>query len=71
MRPTAIATELRTSALVHARLLDNFIELTRTELERANEDYVRESLSDMLDGLRADRRAYGALGGLRVVECAA
>jgi hypothetical protein len=71
MRNPVIASELRSACRVHARLLDTFIELTRVELERQTCAFAQESLRESLELLRADRKAYGALGGLIAVSDAA
>ncbi|HEV7370985.1 hypothetical protein [Arenibaculum sp.] len=67
MFPTTIPSEIRASCRVHARLLDAFIEITRAELDRQTCTFAQESLRETLEGLRADRKAYGALAGLVAV----
>jgi hypothetical protein len=67
MFPTTIPSEIRASCRVHARLLDAFIEITRAELDRQTCSFAQESLRETLEGLRADRKAYGALAGLVAV----
>jgi len=64
MRGFAIDTEIRHSCHVHARLLDAFIALTQAELSNHAPGFVEESLGELLENLRAERRAYGALGGV-------
>jgi hypothetical protein len=71
MRSPVIASELRSACRVHARLLDSFIELTRAELDRQTCGFAQESLRETLELMRADRKAYGALGGLIAVSDAA
>ena len=71
MRNPVIASELRSACRVHARLLDTFIELTRAELDRQTCTFAQESLRETLETMRADRKAYGALGGLIAVSDAA
>ena len=71
MRTPVITPELRSACRVHARLLDSFIELTRAELDRHTCAFTQESLRETLELLRADRKAYGALGGLIAVSDAA
>ena len=71
MRTPVIAPELRSASRVHARLLDSFIELTRAELERQTCAFAQESLRETLELMRADRKTYGALGGLIAVSDAA
>ncbi|HYC05522.1 MAG TPA: hypothetical protein VED40_19680 [Azospirillaceae bacterium] len=68
MRGYAITSDLRHSCRVHARLLDAFIELTTAELERHGPGFVEESLNELLESLRADRRNYGMLAGVVEVE---
>lgn len=72
MTPMMLSSDLRSSCRVHARLLDAFIDVTRAELDRQTCSFVQESLREMLDGLHADRKAYGALAGpVAVVDNAA
>jgi hypothetical protein len=66
-------TDLRIaqSSRVHARLIERFIEVTEAELAGQTDNFVRESLEDLLHTMRDDRRGYGTLGGvLPVVEAA-
>jgi len=68
MRGFAIESEVRHSCRVHARLLDAFIEMTSAELQNHNSSaFVAESLQELLETLRSERKAYGALGGMVVV----
>ena len=71
MRTPVIAPEIRSACRVHARLLDTFIELTRAELDNQTCTFAQESLRETLEMMRADRKAYGALGGLIAVSNAA
>ena len=71
MRTPVIAPEIRSACRVHARLLDTFIELTRAELDKQTCTFAQESLRETLEMMRADRNAYGALGGLIAVSNAA
>jgi len=71
MHTPVIAPELRSACRVHARLLDSFIELTRAELDRQTCVFAQESLRETLELMRADRKHYGALGGLIAVSDAA
>ena len=66
MRTPVIASELRSACRVHARLLDSFIELDRQTCV-----FAQESLRETLELMRADRKHYGALGGLIAVSDAA
>lgn len=56
--------EVRRAALVHARLLDSFIQLTEKELVQQEEGFVEESLRELLDLLRTERRTYGTASGV-------
>jgi hypothetical protein len=67
MASSPIAAELRNASRVHARLLDGFIEMTRTELDKQSCSFAQESLREMLESLRADRKHYGTLAGLVAV----
>lgn len=64
MRAVAIKTDVRHSCLVHARLLDAFIALTTAELDRQGNGFVSESLTELLESLREERKVYGVLGGI-------
>lgn len=63
MRRLPIDADLRQSAQVHARLLDQFMAITRQELARHESAFVQESLQELLGTLRDERRTYGMLGG--------
>lgn len=67
MRGAVIETEIRHSCSVHASLLDSFIELTQAELAQHNPGFVEESLAELLESLRSERRLYGVIGGVRPV----
>lgn len=56
--------EVRRAALVHARLLDSFIQLTEKELGQQDAGFVEESLRELLDLLRTERRTYGTASGV-------
>jgi hypothetical protein len=67
MRRLSIDADLRQSAQVHARLLDQFMAITRKELERHESPFVQESLTELLGTLRDERRTYGTLGAVAPV----
>lgn len=67
MRRLPIDADLRQSAQVHARLLDQFMAITRQELERQDSAFVQESLTELLGTLRDERRLYGTLGAVAPV----
>ncbi|MFC7332962.1 hypothetical protein [Rhodocista pekingensis] len=67
MRGIAIESEVRHSCRVHARLLDAFIDLTREELGRHTPGFVEESLRELLETLRTERKLYGSLGAITPV----
>jgi light-regulated signal transduction histidine kinase (bacteriophytochrome) len=67
MSPSLIPAELRNACRTHARLLDGFIELTRAELDKQSCSFAQESLREMLEALRSDRKHYGTLAGLVAV----
>lgn len=64
MRGAALDLEIRHSCRVHAKLLDAFIALTEAELERHGPGFIEESLTELLDSLRQDRRTFGTLAGV-------
>jgi hypothetical protein len=64
MRRLPIDADLRQSAQVHARLLEQFVAITRKELERHESEFVQESLTELLGTLREERRSYGILGAV-------
>ncbi|WP_119678758.1 hypothetical protein [Indioceanicola profundi] len=64
MRGFAIESEIRHSCHVHARLLDAFIALTQAELNRHGPGFIEESLSELLEALHNERKAFGAIGGV-------
>lgn len=64
MHRLPIDADLRQSAQVHARLLDQFMAISRKELERQQSVFVQESLTELLGTLRDERRAYGAWGAV-------
>ncbi|MEA1676262.1 hypothetical protein [Nitrospirillum sp. BR 11163] len=59
LAPQPLPTPLLRAAAVHHRLVDAFIQLTRTELARQRDDYARESLNELLDVLTGQLAAYG------------
>lgn len=70
MRGFAIESEIRHSCRVHAGLLDAFIALTQAELERHGPGFIEESLGELLETLRNERKAFGAVGGVMPVSLA-
>ena len=64
MRGVSIDQEIRHSCRVHASLLDAFIALTQAELERHGPGFIEESLTELLESLRGERKVFGALGGV-------
>jgi hypothetical protein len=54
----SVQTALHTTALVHIRLLRNFIAATDYECAQATEDHVRDSLEETLETLHAELAAY-------------
>jgi hypothetical protein len=68
MRTNQLVEDIRSACHVHARLLDAFIALTTAEIERLPPGFTQESLRELLDHLRLDRRNYGCVAPLRAVE---
>ena len=66
-----IAAELRTAAFTHAKLLDQFIALVQAEMEQVPAGSVQESLAELLEDLRNQRRSCGMVGGVQLVKQAA
>lgn len=66
-----VADEVRHACRIHARLLDTFIELTRSEIEKLEPGFAEESLREALETMRAARKAYGTLAGVVQVSNAA
>jgi hypothetical protein len=62
---------LRHASLTHVRLINSFIQIVHTEMDRQDCSFVRESLTEMLENLRSERQNYSLLSGIRVVEPAA
>lgn len=62
-----LSASLRNASRVHARLLDSFIELTRAELDKQSCAFAQESLRELLEALRLDRKTYGSIAGLVAV----
>ena len=60
MRRPYISAELRDACRTHVRLLDKLIELTASELEASSSDFTTESLQELLESMREERRTYGA-----------
>ncbi|MEA1650902.1 hypothetical protein UAJ10_18000 [Nitrospirillum sp. BR 11164] len=60
LAPQPLPAALLRAAAVHHRLVDAFIQLTRTELARQRDDYARDSLNELLDVLKAQLVAYGS-----------
>lgn len=58
--------DLQNAAFVQARLLDQFITLAR-ETQDAETGFTRDSLSDLLDSLRDQRRDVGYAVRPRVI----
>ncbi|HYE50752.1 MAG TPA: hypothetical protein VEB20_14250 [Azospirillaceae bacterium] len=65
MRPF-VHNDLEEAAFVQARLLDHFISLAREAQDR-EAGFTRDSLNDLIDELREERRAVGALTRPRLV----
>jgi hypothetical protein len=57
--------------LTHVRLINNFIQIVNTEMDRQDCSFVRESLTEMLENLLSERHNYALVSGIRVVEPAA
>lgn len=55
---TPVNAQLREAAFVQARLLDRFIALACDEQERCD-GFTRDSLDDLIETLRDERRALG------------
>ena len=65
MKPTTIVIdEIRAASRIHARLLDAFIKLTDDELSRSRHGFAEESLQELLEKLRSERKEYGVTAGL-------
>jgi hypothetical protein len=64
MSGTAMENEVRLAATVHARLLDQFIQLTEKELQNHTDGFIAESLLELLGVLRTERRTYGSISGV-------
>jgi hypothetical protein len=64
MSGNAMEKEVRLAATVHARLLDQFIELTEKEMQNQTDGFIAESLQELLCVLRTERRTYGAISGV-------
>lgn len=68
-RPFALPTvsrHLEEAAFVQARLLDGFIALAKEAWDR-EQGFTRESIGDLLDTLREERRSLGQLARPRVI----
>lgn len=52
---------VRSAALLHMALLDEFVRLTRDAVEQEGEGFTRESLEEMMTALRAERDGYTAI----------
>ncbi|EGY01489.1 hypothetical protein AZA_52267 [Nitrospirillum viridazoti Y2] len=59
LAPQPLPAALLRAAVIHHRLVDAFIQLTRTELARQRDDYARDSLNELLDVLKAQLAVYG------------
>lgn len=64
MHGAIINDEVQHAAFVHARLLDGFIQATELEMAQQEEGFLRESLRELLEVLRNERRGYGAVSGV-------
>lgn len=64
--PPFVQPDLQDAAFVQARLLDKFIALARDVAEQ-EAGFTRESVSDLIDILREERRAVGQLARPRLV----
>ncbi len=71
MQTLELAPEIRNACRIHARLLDQYIDLIRTELDKQTCSFAQESLRETLENARADRRNYGTMAGLVAVDDAA
>ncbi|WP_044563926.1 hypothetical protein [Azospirillum sp. B4] len=60
LAPQPLPAPLLQAAAIHHRLVDAFIQLTRSELARQRDDYARDSLNELLDMLKGQLAAYGA-----------
>jgi hypothetical protein len=70
MTVSAIRPQVAEAAESHARIVDRFIQHVAAELDAATGDFQRESLQDLLDKLRQERKAYARVSSLRLVEAA-
>ncbi len=64
--PPSVSADLENAAFVQARLLDHFISLAREAQDR-EAGFTRESLKELIDELREERRAVGAIARPRLV----
>jgi hypothetical protein len=55
------ANRIQVATLTHVGLLERFIEMTQAEMDRTEDAFTRESLSEMLEGLRNDLRGHAFL----------
>ncbi|MFC7335277.1 hypothetical protein [Rhodocista pekingensis] len=58
--------DLEDAAFVQARLLDHFIAIARDTAEQEG-GFTRESLGDLIEALREERRTIGQLARPRLV----
>lgn len=64
MHGAIVNDEVQHAAFVHARLLDGFIQATELEMAQQDDGFLKESLRELLEVLRKERRVYGAASGV-------
>lgn len=62
-----LSSNLEEAAFVQARLLDNFIAMAR-EVQDQEAGFTRDSLNDLIDNLREERRNMGQMTRPRLVS---
>ncbi|ALG75607.1 hypothetical protein VY88_28930 [Azospirillum thiophilum] len=61
MSKTDYAAEIFNSSSLHLDIVDEFIAIAQSKLNSATSEFARDSLTDLLSGLTAQRETYRAV----------
>ncbi|WP_372400653.1 hypothetical protein ABMY26_35495 (plasmid) [Azospirillum sp. HJ39] len=61
MSKTSFSAEILNSSSLHLDIVDEFIAITQSKLTGATSEFARDSLTDLLSGLTAQRETYRAV----------
>lgn len=66
-----VSQQIKSASQTHVALLDEFIRVTKEKLAAHDDEFVRDSLADLLSSLRDERDGYARLADTRELATAA